>query len=374
MKKNLILLTISLAVAGISFAQQPFNKKDILSQMDLANQYFMDKWQDVGKIIVTNKARPSNIWTRGVYYEGLMALHEIYPKEAYYKYAYDWAEFHQWGFNGGNTTRNADNYCAAQTYIDLYNLEPDAKKLKNTKANINMLLNTPQLDDWSWIDAIQMGMPVFAKLGVLENDTRYFEKMHEMYMYTRDKHGDNGLFNPKDGLWWRDADFDPPYTEPNGEDSYWSRGNGWVIGALAKVLSIIPEDAKHRDQYINDLKAMAEALVPIQRKDGFWNVSLHDPKHYGGKETSGTALFVYGMAYGVNNGILDKVKYTPIIEKAWNAMIEDALHSNGFLGYIQSTGKEPKDGQPLSYDKIPDFEDYGLGCFLLAGSEIYRME
>ncbi|MFI0430312.1 glycoside hydrolase family 88 protein [Mariniflexile sp. HMF6888] len=373
MKKTLLFISLALLIMQISFAQQPFNKKEVLAQMELANKYFMEKWPDVGKTIVTNKERPSNIWTRGVYYEGLMALYEIYPKEAYYDYAYTWSEFHNWGFRNGNANRNADDYCAAQTYIDLYNLEPDPKKLKNTKSCINMLLNTPQLDDWSWIDAIQMGMPVFAKLGVLENDNRYYEKMYDMYMYTRNNHGDNGLFNPKDGLWWRDADFDPPYTEPNGEDSYWSRGNGWVIAALAKVLAIIPEDAPHREQYIVDLKSMAEALVPIQRKDGFWNVSLHDPKHYGGKETSGTALFVYGMTYGVNNSILDRNKYLPVIEKAWNAMIKEALHDNGFLGYLQSTGKEPKDGQPLSYDKVPDFEDYGLGCFLLAGAEIYKM-
>ncbi|MCR8666823.1 glycoside hydrolase family 88 protein [Aestuariibaculum sp. M13] len=374
MKKHFLSFSLGLLISGLSFAQQPFNKKEVLEDMQLANKYFMEKWEDVGKTIITNKERPSNIWTRGVYYEGLMALYEIYPEESYYKYAYDWAEFHNWGFRNGNANRNADDYCAAQTYIDLYNLEPDSKKLRNTKACINMLMNTPQLDDWSWIDAIQMGMPVFAKLGVLENDTRYFEKMYEMYMYTRNKHGDNGLYNPKDGLWWRDADFDPPYTEPNGEDCYWSRGNGWVIGALAKVLSIIPEDAPHRDQYIKDLKAMAEALVPIQRNDGFWNVSLHDPSHFGGKETSGTALFIYGMAYGVNNGILSKDKYLPVIEKGWNGIIHEALNDNGFLGYLQSTGKEPKDGMPLSYTKVPDFEDYGLGCFLLAGAEIYRMK
>lgn len=374
MKKHFLSFSLGLIISGLSFAQQPFNKTEVLADMQLANKYFMEKWEDVGKTIITNKERPSNIWTRGVYYEGLMALYEIYPEESYYKYAYDWAEFHNWGFRNGNANRNADDYCAAQTYIDLYNLEPDSKKLRNTKACINMLMNTPQLDDWSWIDAIQMGMPVFAKLGVLENDNRYFEKMYEMYMYSRDKHGDNGLYNPKDGLWWRDADFDPPYKEPNGEDCYWSRGNGWVIGALAKVLSIIPEDAPHRDQYIKDLKAMAEALVPIQRNDGFWNVSLHDPSHFGGKETSGTALFIYGMAYGVNNGILSKDKYLPVIEKGWHAITTEALNDNGFLGYLQSTGKEPKDGMPLSYTKVPDFEDYGLGCFLLAGSEIYRMK
>lgn len=272
MKKVVFIFIISLINVSAIVAQQPFDKKLLLKQMQIANGYFMDKWPDTGKTIITNKERPSNIWTRGVYYEGIMALHEIYPKETYYNYAYAWAESHKWGFNSGNTTRNADNYCAAQTYIDLYNLEPNAFKLKNTKANMNMLLSTPQLDDWSWIDAIQMGMPVFAKMGVLEKDNRYFEKMYEMYMYSRNKHGDHGLFNPKDGLWWRDADFDPPYQEPNGEDCYWSRGNGWVIAALAKVLAIIPKDAPHREQYVSDLKSMAAALVPIQRTDGFWNV------------------------------------------------------------------------------------------------------
>ena len=54
---------------------------------------------------------------------------------------------------------------------------------------------------------------------------------------------------------------------------------------------------------------MAAALVPIQRADGFWNASLHDPNNYGGKEASGTALFVYGSAYGINNGILKKEIY-----------------------------------------------------------------
>lgn len=374
MKKLLLFFAICFIYMGTAMAQQTLDRKVVLEQMQLANNYFMDKWPDTGKTIITNKERPSNIWTRGVYYEGLMALHEIYPKEAYYNYAYSWAEFHKWGFNSGNTTRNADNYCAAQTYIDLYNLAPDPMKLKNTKACIGMLLHTPQVDDWSWIDAIQMGMPVFAKLGVLEKDNRYFEKMFEMYMFTRNQHGDKGLFNPKDGLWWRDANFDPPYKEPNGEDCYWSRGNGWVIAALAKVLTIIPENAPHRKQYVSDLKAMAKALALIQREDGFWNVSLHDKNNFGEKEMSGTALFVYGMAYGINSGILEKDIYLPIVKKAWTAMTEKGLHENGFLGYMQSTGKEPKDGQPLSYDKIPDFEDYGLGCFLLAGSEIYKMK
>lgn len=356
------------------FGEELPSKKQILETMELTNNYFMDKWPDVGQTIVTNRERPSNIWTRGVYYEGLMALHQIHPKEAYYKYALDWSEFHKWGFRNGNITRNADDQCAAQTYIDLYNFDADPIRLKNTKICMEMLLNTPQNDDWSWIDALQMGMPVFAKMGVLLNDDRYFQKMYDIYMYSKTQHGDKGLYNVKDGLWWRDADFDPPYTEPNGEDCYWSRGNGWVVAALVKVMEIMPKDAVGYKEYMKTYKAMMEALVPLQREDGFWNVSLHDATHFGGKETTGTSLFIYGMAWGINHGVLKSEKYCPIITKAWNAMVKESVHENGFLGYVQGTGKEPKDGQPVTYTSVPDFEDYGLGCFLLAGSEIYKMK
>jgi len=106
---------------------------------------------------------------------------------------------------------------------------------------------------------------------------------------------------------------------------------------------------------------------------GFINNS-GDPNNFGGKEVSGTSLFIYGFAWGINNNILDKKIYLPAITKAWVAMSKEAVHSNGKLGYVQGTGKEPKDGQPVNYDSTPDFEDYGLGCFLLAGTEIYKMK
>lgn len=375
MKKTAVLLFIfALLSTFLAEGQDLPQRQKVLSDMLLANEYFMIKNPNVGKTLVTDMERPSNIWTRGVYFEGLMALHQIYPKKEFYDYAVDWAEFHNWGMRNGNTTRNADDQCCGQTYIDLYNILPDPARIKNIKICMDMMVNTPQNDDWWWIDAIQMAMPVFAKLGVVYNDDKYFEKMYEMYMFTRNEQGDNGLFNEEDGLWWRDADFEPPYTEPNGEDCYWSRGNGWVVAALVRVLNTIPEDEKNREQYMNDYLAMMEALIPIQREDGFWNASLHDPTNYGGKELTGTSLFVYGMAWGINNGHLPREKYLPVISKAWNGLVNDCLHENGFLGYVQGTGKEPSAGQPVTYDKVPDFEDYGLGCFLLAGTEVYKME
>lgn len=345
----------------------------ILAKLRSANAYFMQKWPDPGKSIVTNRERPSNIWTRGVYYEGLMALHRLDRDSRYYDYAVRWGEAHRWGLRSGTRTRNADDQCCGQTYIELYQIDAKPERIRDIKICIDHVVAGERNDDWTWIDAAQMAMPVYAQLGTLLKEPKYFDKMHAIYRFMRDKQGGKGLYNQAEGLWWRDADFLPPYKEPNGEDCYWARGNGWVVAALVRVLDFLPPDSKYRAEYIQTLREMCEALRKVQREDGFWNVSLHDPKNFGGKETSGTALFVYGMAWGVRNGVLDPVVYRPVIAKAWNAMAIEAVHPNGFLGFVQGTGKEPKDGQPVLYDSVPDFEDYGLGCFLLAGTELHKL-
>ena len=359
---------------GKPFAIQAVTKEKTLEAMALANKYFMEKWPDVGKTIVTERERPSNIWTRGVYYEGLMALYNIKPDPSYLNYAVRWGEFHKWGLRDGINTRNGDNQCCGQTYIDLYLMDrTKSERITDIKASIDNMVNSDKIDDWSWIDALQMAMPVFARLGSIYNDNRYFDRMHEMYLYTKQIHGTSGLYNSADHLWWRDKDFDPPYAEPNGKGCYWSRGNGWVLAALVRTMDFLPENSAYRNEYITVFKEMVDALVACQRDDGFWNVSLLDSSDFGGKELTGTSLFVYGMAWGINNGVLDKGRYTPIVQKAWKALVEDCVHPNGFLGYVQGTGKQPSDSQPVGYDNIPNFEDFGLGCFLLAGAEIYKL-
>jgi unsaturated rhamnogalacturonyl hydrolase len=372
------ILTFIIVSIGFSFNNLPaqnISRAKTMETMVLANKYFMEKWPDVGKIIVTNRPRPSNIWTRGVYYEGLMALYKLRPDTSYLNYAVRWGEFHKWGMRSGIKTRNADDQDCGQTYIDLYLIDTIKKeRIADIKASIDNMLSTEKIDDWNWIDAIQMSMPVYARLGAIYKDDRYFKRMYDMYMYTKLKHGTNGLYNVKDRLWWRDKDFVPPYKEPNGEDCYWSRGNGWVLAALVRTIDFLPKSSTYKKEFITTYKEMVNALVACQRSDGFWNVSLHDPSHFGGKEVTGTALFVYGIAWGINNGTLNKKKYLPVVMKAWSGLVSESVHPDGFLGYVQGTGKEPKDSQPVGYDNVPDFEDFGLGCFLLAGSEVYKMK
>ena len=377
MIRKTLAIVFAILVAIPSFGEEKLpSRRDVLKTLVKVNDYYLDNHPDplLGiHYYSSKKVYEENIWTRADYFEGLIALYNIYPDNRYYDYAYNWGDGFKWGMRRDNTTtRDADNYCCGQTYVDLYRLTPEPKMLTKTKACMNMLVNTPQVGDWTWIDAIQMGMPLLAKMSALTGDPKYREKAWKMYSWTRDSLA-GGLFNGKEGLWWRDKDFVPPYKEPNGKNCYWSRGNGWVVAALVRVLDEIPADDPHRAAYVADLRAMLDAAVKCQRKDGFWNVSMHDESNYGGKELTGTALFVYGLAWAVNNGILDRKTYLPVIAKAWNAMVKEAVHPDGFLGYVQGTGKEPKDGQPVTYDSIPDFDDYGTGCFLLAGSEVYKL-
>ncbi|MFI5157223.1 MAG: glycoside hydrolase family 88 protein [Sphingobacteriales bacterium] len=373
----LLILTVAcflgITLDGLAQQKLPSHRK-ILKSMELANDYFTKKWPNPGlSITVKGITRTSNLWTRAVYYEGLMSLYKIDRKQTFYNYAVDWSQKHQWQPRDKVTTRSADNQCCGQTYLDLYVIDKKPERLNGIKECIDLMVNSDKKDDWYWVDALQMAMPVFAKMGAITNDNHYYEKMFDIYSYTKNVDGGNGLYNKTEHLWWRDKNFVPPYKEPNGANCYWARGNGWVLAALARVLETMPEDGPHRAEYVQTYKEMIAALIPLQRQDGFWNVSLMDSTHFGGKELTGTALFTYGIAWGINHKILDKKTYQPVVAKAWNALVNDCLHPDGMLGYVQGTGKEPKDGQPLGYDKVPDFEDYGLGCFLLAGSEVYRL-
>ncbi|MBR6250596.1 MAG: glycoside hydrolase family 88 protein [Bacteroidales bacterium] len=374
MKINLkpIFLAFVAAASLSAVAQELPKSTDVLNAAKKVNAYFMKTTPDVTLPSYVNKMRPSNIWTRGVYYEGLMALYEIYPDAKYYDYAYSWAEFHKWGFRYGNTDRNADDYCCAQTYIDLYRMEPDAAKLRNTKALVQMLVNQPENDDWYWVDAVQMGMPVLAKLGATLGDKAIFEKMWNMYAATRNTIG-GGLWCAEYGLWYRDAAFVAPYKEVNGKPCFWSRGNGWAMANYVRILNELPQDDPHRATYIADFTAMAKAIAKCQRKDGFWNASMLCEENFGGMETTGTSLFVYSLAWGIRTGILDSKTYLPVMLKAWNGLMANSIRANGSLAYVQGTGSKPSDGQPATATSTPDFEDYGIGCFLLAASEVYKI-
>jgi len=353
-------LIIFLAISSLfCYSQELPTKTEIIETMKLVNDYWIDTHADPG----------DNKWARAAYFTGNMGFYKIYGDTNYYMYALKWAENNGWTINGGTTTRHADNQCIGQTYLDLFELNPnpDSSMIEQIDESIRSMVYSDTYDDWWWIDALYMAMPVFTRFGVMYNDTAYFGQLYRLYRNTKQE---RNLYNTSDHLWYRDESFAPPYTTPNGLDSYWSRGNGWVFAAHVRTLEYLPETDDHRSEYLQTFRDMAQSLIQQQRYDGFWNVSLIDSNDFGGPETSGTSFFTYGIAWGINNGYLDSALYTPHLIKAWQGLQEIALHPDGKLGYIQGVGSNPASSQPVTYESNSDF---GVGAFLLAGSELAKL-
>ena len=377
MKKLIALLT--LAASTLTMAAQT-TADDVLGTVRKANNYFMAKYADPTVPTNVKRVRPTSLWTRAVYYEGLMALYEIDQDQRYMDYTDKWASFHQWTPRNGVTTCDADDQCCGQTYLMRYEQVGGEEKIAKMRENLDHQMKTendkklarPSLYGWwTWIDAIQMAMPLYMQMYKLTGEEKYRDHGMAMYRWSRNECG-GGLFNVKDGLWWRDANYRPPYKEPDGKDCYWSRGNGWVYAALVRCMNELPKKSKEYKELKKDFLLMSEGLLKCQREDGFWNPSLVST-NYEMPETSGTSLFLYGMAWGIQQGYLKAKDYRPACDKAWSAMVKTAVHRDGFLGWMQGTGADPSAGQPLSYDKVPDFEDYGTGCFLLGAVEYYKL-
>ena len=366
---------MGMAMAALTMTAQQ-TASDVLATAQKANKYFMEKYEDPTVPTNVKKIRPSNLWTRAVYYEGLMALYDVDPQKAYLDYTDRWANFHKWTPRNGITTGDADDQCCSQTYLMRFVQTGDSIMLKPTLQNLEHQMQTANPKNkelygwWTWIDAIQMAMPLYMQAYQITGDKRYRDHAMKMYRWSRNTCG-GGLYNKKNGLWWRDADFVPPYQEPDGKDCYWSRGDGWVVAALVRCMNQLSPKEKAYKELKKDFLRLMEGVRQYQREDGFWNVSIVST-NYAGPETTGTSLFLYGICWGLRQGYLKPEVYRPVADRAWQAL-KTVVHPNGFLGWVQGTGKEPKDGQPLSYDRIPDFEDYGTGAFLLGLTEYYRL-
>jgi rhamnogalacturonyl hydrolase YesR len=218
----------------------------------------------------------------------------------------------------------------------------------------------PKTNLWWWCDALYMAPPVLAQLSSATNDPDYLNFMdHEWWLTS------GALYDPVEHLYFRDSRF-LTMKEANGRKVFWSRGNGWVLAGLALVLQRMPENYPDRAKYIAQYKEIAERVAGLQQSDGLWRASLLDPGSYPNPEISGSAFFTYAMAWGIHHGLLDRKKYLPVVKKSWQGILTH-VYADGRLGSIQPIGGEPGKFKPSSSYV------YGVGAFLLAGSELYEL-
>ena len=210
---------------------------------------------------------------------------------------------------------------------------------------------------WCWADAIFMAPPAWAAISNVTGDEKYRQYAVEETDATIEY-----LYDPDTNLFFRDSRYFTLKTE-NGRGVFWSRGNGWVYAGLARFIETLPANHEARPRYEALFVEMTDALISRQREDGYWPTSLDDAALFKNPETSGTAFFGFGLAWGINKGLLKEDKHTDARNKAWLAM-KDAVQPNGMVGWVQQIGKDPqltiKDSSQL----------YGVGGFLLMASEM----
>ncbi|MYM83412.1 glycoside hydrolase family 88 protein [Duganella sp. FT50W] len=304
------------------------------------------------------------IWTSAVLFSGFMAVAESTGDPKYRDAMLAMANGFEWKLR--TPYPNADDLAVAQTYLELYFEQPSAERIAHTRAQLDTLIDLKTLrpgDDrlpWWWCDALFMAPPVWAKMYQATGERRYLDYVHTQWRRTYDL-----LYDKDEHLYARDASYKSK-REANGQKVFWSRGEGWVMGGLARTLAYIPVDDPQRPFYIEQLRQMSARIAQLQGPDGQWHAGLLDPTSYPLPETSGAALFVYGMAYGVNQGYLDAGTYRPVIARAWAGLLTN-IYADGRLGGIQQTGAEPAFYRPASS------YNYGVGGFLLAAAELKKL-
>jgi len=316
-------------------------------------------------------------WTNAALYAGMVEWAGIAGDMSYYEWLKGLAGKMSWTyFIHENPLRryHADDYCVGQLYIELYRKYNDKNMIKPMRSYLDQILKDPAKGEllfvntkdywssqrWSWCDALFMAPTVWAKMANVTHKKKYLDFMFQEYKFTTDY-----LYDKEEGLYFRDSNY---FTrkEANGAKVFWGRGNGWVFAGLPIIIRELPAKYEQKDYFVTIFKEMAARILSLQQSDGSWHASLLDPESYPNPEMSSTAFFVFGLAWGVENGYLEKEKYLPAVKNGWNSMVS-SVWPDGKVGFIQPIGADPK---AVTREMT---EVYGAGGFLLAGTQLFKM-
>ena len=368
--KQAICCVAMLGITSIALAAKPTEAEQVRAIIDRVNSY----WQS------NHSPEVWSFWDQAAYHTGNMEAYFLTGDERYRAYSEAWAEHNEWRGakcndkskwryetygEGDEFVLFGDYQICFQTYVDLYNLQPDNYKIARAREVMEYQMSTPNNDYWWWADGLYMVMPVMTKLYRVTGNPRYLDKLYEYICYS-----DSIMLDEETGLYYRDAKYVyPKHKSANGKKDFWARGDGWVLAGLAKVLKDLPTEYAHRQFFVDKFVRMAETVAATQQPEGYWTRSMMDPEHAPGPETSGTAFFTYGLLWGVNNGYLDEATYLPVIRKAWDYLSKTALQKDGRVGYVQPIGEKAIPGQIVDENSTAPF---GVGAFLLAACEYVR--
>ncbi len=312
-------------------------------------------------------------WVQGTFFVGLADLAKVSANQTYDDALRAISMENGWRL--GDRLTHADDHLVGLLYAHYAQKDGKPEYLAPTRASFDRILANPPTsalkftddggsesncqDRWCWADALYMAPAAWMAVSEVSGDPRYSEYAHQEFWATVDY-----LYDKEAALFYRDSRF---FSQrgTDGEKVYWARGNGWVYGGIVNILRILPEADPRRTRYIALFKEMSAKLVSVQQDSGFWHTSLA-AKRPEPPETSGTGFFTYGLAWGVNEGLLVDEKYRRAAQLGW-AGLNQHVSPNGRLGYVQQVGDRPGDVQ------AGDTQFYGSGAYLQAGVQMLKM-
>jgi unsaturated rhamnogalacturonyl hydrolase len=309
------------------------------------------------------RVRPyfSTDWTFAALYDGFMAASETLKDSKYTEAMLEMANRLEWKL--GKRPEHADDVAVGQVYLELSLKQANPQLVRTVAERFDhqmTLTDNPAKPIWWWCDALFMAPPTLARLYKATGKTEYLDYLDREWWTTSKL-----LYDPEEHLYFRDSTYFEK-REANRRKLFWSRGNGWVLAGIARVLDYMPKNYPAREKYVQQFREMAAAVVKVQGEDGLWRSGLLDPEAYALPEVSGSAFLTYALAWGVNERILDSKIYRPLVKRAWAGLV-NRIYADGRLGCIQPVGAAP--GQ----FKATSSYVYGIGAFLLAGSQVDRL-
>jgi len=312
-------------------------------------------------------------WTWSVLDMGFMAASRELRDPRYSNAMLAMAEKFHWELGAedpvGRGWPDNNDQALAQTYIELYFLDPSLDKIEPARKGFDSLFTAtmPPVPEgqfpiwWQWCDTLFMGPAAWARMAAATHDAKYLDYLDKRWWETSD-----ALYDKHYHLLYRDKTF-MAQKDSAGKPIFWSRGNGWVMGGLARTLEYMPQDYPDRARYETEMREMAKELAAIQdAKSGLWHSDLLDAADYPQPEISGSSLITLGLAWGVNHGVLDRATYTPVVTRAWRGLVSQ-IYSDGRLGNVQQT-----DGAPNYYLPGSSY-NFGVGGFLLAAEQVAHL-
>jgi rhamnogalacturonyl hydrolase YesR len=336
----------------------------------------LDRMSGSGISRATSETRKPRAWEQAVFWVGMTALADAGAPPRIRQAVLDMGRANDW--RPGEKTYFADDHAITQAYLWAARNGAGKAARMPTKRVFDQVVNKPAvttlafyvppegyaatecLDRWCWCDALFMAPAAFIELSRETGDQRYTDFALREFWATTDF-----LYDPAERLYYRDSRFFGR-RDDKGRKEFWSRGNGWVFGGMARIIPLLPKGSADRRRMEALFRDMAGRIKALQKPDGYWAPSLLAPEH-SPPETSGTAFYTYGLAWGINAGLLPRREYEAAARRGWSAL-NRAIQPDGRLGYVQQVSDRPEKVE------AGDTQYYGVGAFLLAATQMAALD